>query len=122
MEAITRVSTVLSIAGSRIEEHNIREVDHIWGEVLDANDLTDYVEREDNIAKFSGAVGDVYKGTYYPNHKRTSAVRLWRTLSQPSLDRPIPVAIKVLRSSLAVGAKQDEAKKVSKQRDVVVSI
>ena len=112
-EAITRVTSVLSIGGSRTEEPDFHEVDQIWGEVLEPTDLTEFVQRESDVPVSAGAAGDVYKGIYYPNYKKTSVIRIWRSLSQPSVDKPIPVAIKVLRPSLADGSSQNESKRVS---------
>jgi hypothetical protein len=112
-EAITRVTSVLSIGGSRTEEPDLHEVDQIWGEVLEPTDITESVSRDSDVPVSAGAVGDIFKGIYYPNTRKNSMKRFWRSLSHPSLDKPIPVAIKVLRASLADGAFQDEAKTVS---------
>ena len=91
-----------------VEESVSNEID-IWSETLEPTDLSDFVTRDDEHSVSGGAFGDIYKGTWYPNTRKRSVMRMWRTLSQPQIDKPVPVAIKVVRSSLP----QEEAKHVS---------
>jgi len=98
----------LSLSGEpeeMVEEPPSNEID-IWAATLEPTDLSDFVTKDSEHSVSGGAFGDIYKGTWYPNTRKRSVMRMWRTLSQPQIDKPVPVAIKVVRSSLP----QEEAK------------
>jgi hypothetical protein len=93
-------------------EESISNEISIWGEILEPTDLSEFVTKDSEHSVSGGAFGDIFKGTWYPNHRKGSLKRMWRTFSQPQADKPIPVAIKVVRQILAGGAQQEEAKHV----------
>lgn len=113
MAALSLVNSVLERGEEKREDHYLQKVEEVWGEVLTATDLTEFVEKDSDHAVSAGAFGDIFKGTYYPNSGKSSMKRWWGKIAQPSTDRPIPVAIKVVRSSLTAGPRQEESKKVN---------
>jgi hypothetical protein len=82
------------------------EID-IWGERLEPTDISEHVISESFVS--DGSFEDVLRGTYYPNLR--SVRRLFWAASQPQADKPIPVAIKVVRPIL--GSRSRAGKNVS---------
>jgi hypothetical protein len=87
----------------------------IWGEKLEATDLSEYVfkfgDGEHPRPASSSAFGDIYRGNYYPNLRKNTIRRLFRTRTQPRANKPIPVAINVARLPILSGESQKQAAK-----------
>jgi hypothetical protein len=119
--AMRTAELALSVEPEQVTEEPAQSEIDIWGEKLEPTDLSEYVIRDSEISVSGGAFGDIYRGTYYPNLRKNSVRRLFRTLSQPQADKPFPVAIKVVRQVLTGGAQQREAKIVSLIKHRLVS-
>jgi hypothetical protein len=117
-DALIRATSILSVRNQlteepeQPEEPKLNKVDEIWGEILEPTDLSEFVRKDSDFTVGGGGFGDIFRGTWYPNTRKNSIKRMWRTLSQPSLDKPVPVSIKVVRQVLAEGPEQEDAKKV----------